>query len=84
MKVINIQYFKPSGKFYTECKTYLPVEYADFEIGKYARTLSACGKLPGLLLGTWEGYAHMYIEDDIKLPQLVALSRKKESTRQEA
>lgn len=53
MRVIELTYFKDSGKFYSEAKFHTDVE--SFNVGQAVRNLRDRGTLPGLANGTWDG-----------------------------
>lgn len=76
---INIQYFKPSGKFYTEEKLEMEVDICDptpeqdrdnnftVYMPKVCDWIKECnqkGELPGLSSGGWEGYVYVDAPDN--------------------
>ena len=63
----KIDYFKPSGKWYTSETVNLDVDFA-FDASNKVRELRKQNKLPGLASGTWDGPIMVTVYD---LPYLI-------------
>lgn len=64
--LVTIQYFKPSGKFYTSEKAWIEAEYLNersaymIEIVTAIKTMK---QLPGLQSGSWDGPIYLNCEE---------------------
>ena len=79
--VVNLTYFKPSGKFYSEASFVLEVDWVNpglpymYEIFQHVRDLMITHELPGLAPGSWDGMIHVACADGLGYPGIIKAAR---------
>lgn len=58
---LDLQYFKPKGKFYTEGKIEVPETWQMYDIADHIKSLRNSGELPGLAKSSNHNYYSVFI-----------------------
>jgi hypothetical protein len=59
--IVDLQYFKPMGKFYTEGKIEVPETWQMYQISDHVENLRNSGEVPGLIKRTNHNFYSVYI-----------------------